>query len=182
MAAVAANPTVNRGFKFMSTLYALPVSFYFEVKFAGIKAADDSRFAEADGLEMELGVFEIKEGGENHFTHRLPDRGIQKNLTLKRGVLAAGSDLADWCKSTLESDFGTRMKTKNIDVALLDPDGNPLLVWTFTAAWPVRWSVSGFDAMKNDLAIETIEFAYQRSIRQRESSWTVTTALGAVRR
>ena len=39
----------------MSTVYELPVSFYFEVKFAGIKAADDSRFSEADGLEMELG-------------------------------------------------------------------------------------------------------------------------------
>lgn len=166
----------------MATSYTLPVSFYFEVKFAGIKTADDSRFAEASGLEMELGVFKVKEGGENHFTHRLPDRGVQKNLMLKRGVLAAGSDLASWCKSTLETDFGTRIKTRNIDVALLDADGNPLLVWTFTAAWPVKWTVSSFNAMKNELALESIEFAYQRSIRQRESSWTTTTAVGAARR
>jgi len=166
----------------MSTSYTLPVSFYFEVKFAGIKNAEDSRFTEASGLEMELGVFQVKEGGENHFTHRLPDRGIQTNLILKRGVLAAGSDLAVWCKGILETDFGDKIKTKNIDVALLDADGNPLLVWTFTAAWPVKWSVSGYDAMKNDLAIESIEFSYQRSIRQREAAWTTTTAVGAAQR
>jgi phage tail-like protein len=166
----------------MSTAFALPVAFYFEVKFAGIKNAEDSSFAEADGLEMELGVTEIKEGGENRFSHRLPDRATHKNLTLKRGVLSATSELAKWCKSTLESDFGTPLEPKNIDVALLDEQGNPLLVWTFTKAWPVKWSVAGLDSRKNEIALETLEFSYQRSVRQRENKWTVTTALGALRR
>ncbi|HET9184004.1 MAG TPA: phage tail protein [Candidatus Angelobacter sp.] len=152
----------------MATVYTLPVSFYFEVKFAGIKNADDSCFAEADGLEMELGTVEIKEGGENRFSHRLPDRATHRNLTLKRGVLPANSELAQWCKSTLESDFGQRLKTRNIDVSLLDKKGNPLLVWSFTAAWPVKWNVAGLDATKNELALETLEFCYSRSVRQRQ--------------
>jgi phage tail-like protein len=151
----------------MSAAYYPPVCFYFEVKFVGIKTSGDSSFAEADGLESELGVMEIKEGGENRFTHRLPDRATHRNLTLKRGVMTQASDLATWCKSTLESDFNPRVKTRDINVSLLDENAKPLLVWTFYNAWPVKWSLAGLDAKKNEIALETLEFAYSYSSRDK---------------
>jgi len=145
--------------------YYPPVSFYFEVKIAGIQTSGDTGFAEADGLEAELGMVEIKEGGENRFTHRLPDRATHGKLTLKRGVMTASSDLAKWCKSTIESDFSTAVQTNDITVSLLDENGTPLLVWNFANAWPVKWSVAGLDAKKNEIALETLEFSYSYSTR-----------------
>jgi phage tail-like protein len=142
-----------------------PVCFYFEVHIAGIMAPGDSSFAEADGLESELGVIEIKEGGENRFSHRLPDRATHRNLTLKRGVVTMASALAAWCKDTIESDFTPRITTRDIYVSLLDQYGIPQLVWAFYNAWPVKWSLAGLDAKKNEIALETLEFAYSYSAR-----------------
>lgn len=145
--------------------YYPPVSFYFEVKIVGIATAGDSAFAEADGLEAELGVTEVKEGGENRFTHRLPDRATHGKLTLKRGVMTASSDLAKWCKDTIESDFSSPVVTRDINVSLLNENGKPLLVWTFSNAWPVKWSLAGLDSKKNEVALETLEFSYSYSTR-----------------
>jgi phage tail-like protein len=144
----------------MAEIYYPPVSFYFTVKIDGVTTKSDCAFAEADGLEAELGVFEIKEGGENRYSHRLPDRATHGKLTLKRGVMLASSDLATWCKTTLESDFSQRFTPKDIEVSLLNEDASPVLVWTFHGAWPAKWSVGGLDAKKNEVALETLEFHY----------------------
>jgi phage tail-like protein len=145
-----------------------PVAFYFSVKIDGVSTqTPDSAFAEADGLEAELGVFEVKEGGENRYSHRLPDRATHGKLTLKRGVVMASSDLATWCKSTLESDFSSQVTTKGITVSLLNEEGNPILVWNFHDAWPVKWSVASLDAKKNEVALETLEFSYSYSTREK---------------
>lgn len=150
--------------------YYPPVSFYFEVKILGITTSGDSGFAEADGLEAELGVMEIKEGGENRFSHRLPDRATNGKLTLKRGVMMASSDLAKWCKTTIESDFSAAFTTRDINVSLLNENGKPLLVWTFSNAWPVKWSIAGLDSKKNEIALETLEFSYSYSTREKGPS------------
>lgn len=151
----------------MAAIYYPPVSFYFEVKITGIQGESESSFAEADGLESELGIMEIKEGGENRYTHRLPDRASHGKLTLKRGVTPVSSALAQWCKSTLESDFSQKITTRNINVSLLDENGKPAIVWTFFNAWPVKWNLGGLNAQKNEIALETLEFAYTYSARNK---------------
>ena len=49
---------------------------------------------------------------------------------------------------------------KAVVVSLADAEGDPVASWSIDRAYPVKWSVGGFDAMKNELAIETMEFAY----------------------
>ncbi len=143
-----------------------PVSFYFSVTIAGIQTHVDYAFMEASGLDAELSVFELKEGGENRFTHRLPERARYHNLILKRGLMLASSKLATWCKQTLESDLSGRIETHNINLMLLDPNGKTLMVWNFYKAWPVKWSISTFNAQANEIAVETIEFAYTYCTRE----------------
>ncbi|MGZ8219616.1 phage tail protein [Methylomagnum sp.] len=140
--------------------YYPPVGFFFEVKTAGVKTAEDSGFLEADGLNAEREIESIKEGGENRFVHRLPGRMKYENLVLKRGLLVATSDLATWCKEALQSDLGKVITVRDIDVSLLDSSGSPLMTWNFKNAWPVKWSVEGFNAMDNKIAVEKLEFAY----------------------
>lgn len=146
--------------------YYPPVGFYFSVKFSGVGSSNDSSFAEASGLDAERGVVEIAEGGENRFSHRVPGRAKYANLVLKRGLMASSSDLFDWCKTAFEGDLGQPLEPKEIDVSLLDPEGDPLLTWNFTRAWPVKWSVAGFNAKENAVALETLEFAYAYVTRE----------------
>lgn len=146
--------------------YYPPVGFYFEAKISGASGLNDASFSEASGLDAERNIVEISEGGENRFAHRVPDRVKYSNLVLKRGVVAAASPLFDWCKEVLESDMAKAITPRNIDVFLLNSEGDPLLTWNVARAWPVKWSIAGFNAKESEVAMETLEFAYARIERK----------------
>lgn len=148
----------------MSSYYP-PVSFYFTVNLVGLGSDGDSSFLEVQGLSAEREVQELKEGGENTFTHRLPGPAKYGNLILKRGVLLPNSGLATWCKGVLESNFDTPIQPNNLILSLLNASGAALMNWQFTNAWPVKWTVSDMSAEKNEIAIETIELAYSYFVK-----------------
>jgi phage tail-like protein len=148
----------------MSNYYP-PVSFYFTVNLIGLGTDGDSSFLEVQGLNAEREVLELKEGGENTYVHRLPQRAKYGNLILKRGVLLPNSGLATWCKGIMESNFDQPIAPNDITLSLLNASGSPLMSWHFTNAWPVKWTVSDMSAEKNEIAIETIELAYSNFIK-----------------
>jgi phage tail-like protein len=37
-----------------------------------------------------------------------------------------------------------------------------LQTWNFTYAYPVKWSLSGFNATANSVVVESIELAYKK--------------------
>jgi phage tail-like protein len=139
--------------------YSMPRSFHFSVEFQGVSGlkSNDVKFQDVSGLIAELGVEEIRSGGENRFSHRLPTRARYQNLVLKRGMLT-DSGLIKWFTDAVEN-FSFTPAT--IIVKLLDPDHQPLQSWTFIKAWPVKWSISEFKASENTVVVETIELAYQ---------------------
>jgi phage tail-like protein len=141
--------------------FALPVAFHFTVAVDGAGDDVDAAFQEVSGLEAEMEVESVVEGGENRFVHRLPKAVKHPNLVLKRGVAPSGRGLAQWCAEVLEKDFSAPIKPRGVTVSLCDEDGDPLRTWAIAGAFPVKWSVGGFDAMKNAMAIETIELAYR---------------------
>jgi phage tail-like protein len=135
-----------------------PVSFHFKVTLAGSSDDEDNRFQEVSGLSAEVAVEEFREGGVNTFAYRLPTGAKYGNLVLKRGYLSKTS-LAEWCRRAVE-EFTFQPRT--VDVSLLNESHQPLAQWSFTMAYPVKWSVSDLRALDNTLAIETLELAYQR--------------------
>lgn len=141
--------------------FALPVAFHFSVSFTGgDPAIADAAFQEVGGLETEIEVTTLQEGGENRFLHRLPEKMRHPNLTLKRALGPADSGLVTWCKDTLEGGLQKPLKPKGVVVKLLDEKANPVAVWSLGGAFPLKWSLTGLDAMKNELAFETIELSY----------------------
>jgi len=42
----------------------------------------------------------------------------------------------------------------------MNEEGEPTRVWSFINAFPVNWDVEGFNATKNEVAIEKIELSY----------------------
>ena len=82
---------------------------------------------------------------------------IMKKLSLKRGMLR-GSKMISWFRDAVESYI---FKPKNINVILLNGDHVPLEAWTFIQAYPIKWSISNFNAQSNEIVIETIDFNFQ---------------------
>ena len=138
--------------------YYPPVAFNFSLSIAGESSLDAS-FHEVSGLDAERNVTEITEGGENRFVHRLPGTRKPTNLVLKRGIMLPSSALFEWCRKTLEADLSQRVEPKDVLVSLLDQKQQPMISWSLTRAWPVKWQVGGFDATEA-IPIETLEFAY----------------------
>jgi phage tail-like protein len=128
----------------------------------------DYAFQEVSGISAEMGIEEITEGGENRFKYKLPTGGKYGNLTVKRGLVTPDSQLATWCADTVGSDLSQPIAPKTINVMLLNPDGQPLMIWNFVNAYPVKWSISDLHSKDGEIVIESIEFAYNyfRTIRK----------------
>ncbi len=134
--------------------------FYFRIEVAGITGTADNNFKEVSGLSIDLGSEKITEGGVNNHTWVLPTQVSPSNLVLKRGVCPKKSNLIKWIEKSINTDYSKPLELKNIIVKLFNQNGKPMITWTFKDARPVKYQVSDFDSMKNEVAIETMEFAY----------------------
>lgn len=128
--------------------------FYFQVKMGDQEGA----FQEVSGLDIEAQVFEYRHGNSPEFsTIKMP--GIKKfsNITLKKGVFKGDNSFWDWFNmikmNTIER--GT------VTISLLDEAGSPALTWTLKNAWPTKITGTNMKSDGNEVAIETIEVAYE---------------------
>ena len=131
--------------------------FHFRVEFLGQGFPEnDSRFQSVSGLEVSIDTEAVREGGENRFEYALPTKTSYSSLSLKRGVMH-DSGVIDWIKETITS---LQIKPLDILVTLLDEEHQALMEWNIKHAWPRKWSVSEFNAMNNELVVETLELQY----------------------
>ena len=138
-----------------------PVSYFFGLTFMGDPNPKDAAFKEASGLSMEMEIEEIKGGGENHFKYKLPGVTKYSNLVLKRGLMPISSPVTKWIEGCFAVGHSLPMVPTEILVTLYNEESIPAAKWIFHKAYPVKWSVSDMDSMKNEISIETMEFTYQ---------------------
>lgn len=143
-----------------------PAAFYFRVEFGldGIQD-NDSRFQEVSGLGTLGDIEEVSEGGENRFVHRLPMAVRQPNLVFKRGLISDSKIIA-WINDILGGGLSDPIKTVEIIVSLLNEQNEPAIRWKVENAYPIKFEVEILKANNNELAIESIEFAYNRITRE----------------
>lgn len=134
--------------------YYPPLGFHFLVEFTGFPG--EHQFQSVNGLSVDVDTESIAEGGENRFKHKLPLRTRFPNMVLKRG-LVTDSELIEWCRDAVEN---FSFKPINLMVKLLNEKHEPLASWNIVHAYPVKLSMSDFNAEENRLAIETIELSY----------------------
>lgn len=141
-----------------------PTSFYFNVHFIGPVPILDMSFLEVSGLTLELETEEIDVGGG--IKRKIPIRQKHGDLICKRPMKPiALSTLSGWTALSMQGGVDMQIVTSDIIVSLLSPIGTPECVWYLSGAYPVKWDVAGFDSKKNEVAIETIEFAYNSLTR-----------------
>jgi phage tail-like protein len=114
-------------------------------------------FQEVSGLGAELEVTAYAEGGVNDFVHQLPVRHSWGRIVLKRGVLV-DTGLWNWYQAGLTQSLGAR---RDGTVILMTPQGVPAVAWNFRGGLAAKWTGPTFDAMRDAVAIESLEIAHQ---------------------
>jgi phage tail-like protein len=142
-----------------SAVYYPPVSFHFKVEFLGIPGLkqQDAYFQDVTGLSRDLETEQVKSGGENRFTLKLPTKAQYPNLVLKRGLFL-DSAILKWVDDAM---LHLDINTVTVLVKLLNEKGSPLQTYKCVNAWPQKWSVANFNAEESKIAVETMELVYQ---------------------
>jgi len=115
-------------------------------------------FQEVTGLGAELEVLTYAEGGANDFVHQLPVRHSWGRIVLKRGLLVTPAPLWTWYQSGLTQSLGAR---RDGTVILLTPQGVPAVAWNFHGGLAAKWTGPACDAMRDAVALESLEIAHQ---------------------
>ena len=114
-------------------------------------------FQEVSGLGAELEVTAYPEGGMNDFVHQLPVRHSWGRIVLKRGLLV-DTALWRWYQAGLSQSLGAR---RDGTVILMTPLGLPAVAWNFRSGLAAKWTGPTFDAMRDAVAIESLEIAHE---------------------
>jgi phage tail-like protein len=133
-------------------------AFNFSVEMDGTVIAS---FQDVSGLDSENTPIEYREGSDAMNTVRkLP--GIEKypNCTLKRGITGSTA-LWDWRKQVRDSGAAFP-PTRTVVINLLNEQHDPVYKWTLLNAWCTKLSGPSLSAKGNEIAIESMELAYDR--------------------
>jgi phage tail-like protein len=109
-------------------------------------------FLHCSGLELTFDVYEYHEGGNNDFLHRLPGGLHYPNLVLSRGLTKEDA-LLKWFWAT-----HTHAERKEITLTL--KTGDVERNWTFSDAFPVKWTGPQIDSQGSSMATEMLEIAH----------------------
>ena len=114
-------------------------------------------FREVSGIGMEWETMDYAEGGNNQFVHRLPVRLKYQNIVLKRGVTHHEA-LLQWLQQAQQQ--GVRKKRGALTITLMGPGGEDIRAWSFSDAFPIKWTGPALNASSNQIAMETLEIAH----------------------
>lgn len=119
----------------------------------------DAYFQSISGISVEFETETVNDGANARYVQKLPKKPIFPNLTLKRGVLL-NSDILDWVNGML-TNSKVEFEPLDVEVNLMNEEGESLLNIRFIQAWPCKWSISDFNAMESSIVMETLELSYQ---------------------
>jgi len=130
--------------------------FNFRMEIDGVEVAG---FREISGLKMKTEVVEYFDGDNlNTTVKKIPGITNYANVVCKRGI-SAGIELYEWCKAV--NDQSREVERKTITINFLDDTGEPQKTYTLYEAWPCGYAISDFDATRNHLGVEEIEFVIE---------------------
>ena len=118
-------------------------------------------FQEVSGLNSENTPIEYREGADPmNVVRKVPGLDRTEPLRASRGVVAS-LELWDWRKEVRDGG-SSYPPTRDVTIKLLDEKHEPVLKWKLTNAWCTKLSGPTLNAKSNEIAIETLELAYDR--------------------
>lgn len=135
-------------------IWPLP-KFYFAVQLG-----DDAsiNFQEVNGLESETKPIEYRHGNSPVFYPiKMPGLGRVGNVTMRKGIFVNDQRFWAWYN---EIKMNT-IKRRTVVVNLLDETGTPKMVWTLNNAWPTKITGTDLKSEGNEVAVESVEIAFE---------------------
>ena len=128
-------------------------NFYFALQ---LDKTEVAHFREFSGLKTSAEVFEIEEGGLNGRTHKRPGQSRFENITLRYATNTTQTLLA-WRDEFLRDEFSA---TNSGAVIVYDNNGQEVRRYSFSNAWPVSWEGPELNSDSSDVAVESVEIAF----------------------
>ena len=112
-----------------------------------------------ESLGFKFNVTEYREGGVNGYMRKFIGPVSYENLKLSRPLDESSLLVAAWLAATF-----VKVVPQTMSISALDSEGNEVTQWNFSGVVPVRWSGPTLDINGNQVAIETLELAYDEMI------------------
>ena len=140
--------------------YPLPV-YNYRVEIGGEAVA----FSEVSGLSISYETTTYKEspvesGAPGPRVMHMPAQGTPATITLNKGVVRDSSIAALF--SWIHGIRINQVEKKDIYIRLCDENGDAVISWKVTNAFPTTLNAPSFDANSNDVAIESMELMADR--------------------
>ena len=144
-----------------------PFEFYFLVDFQNMNGQRfQASFSEVNGIGWSFST--ASKTTDSNEKLQMPTGISYPNLTLKRALDTSGDEFYNWIQNCLKMIFmsgstgAAKKKACDVVIKLLNKEGRPVAAWSCNYAYPIKYSVSGLDAGRSGLAMETIELVYNR--------------------
>jgi phage tail-like protein len=129
--------------------------FYFSVRFGDGNAA---KFQEVSGSDSEGLRVDYRHGnGPSFYPIKMPGLGRVGNVTMRKGIFVGDVKFWAWYNAIAMN----TIKRGPVVINLLDETGTPTMAWTLNNAFPTKITGTDLQAEGNDVAIESLELAYE---------------------
>ena len=132
-------------------------------------------FSEVTGIEATVDVIEFRQGNANSLAPvKIPGLVKHGNVTLKMGY-TLDSAFKTWIQECV-SEVRGEIPRNNVQIEMIDINGGApqtlststigtgTRTWVLTNAWVAKYNAPDLDAKTSDVAIESVEIAYEELV------------------
>lgn len=139
----------------------------FRLRFDGETLAE---FTTANGIRRaEFAVLELHTGDQNGVAAQSAGKKKHEPLVLTEGATTT-TKLGDWFDEIGNADgvngAADPKYKKTLELDQLDRDGQPLITWVYTEAWPSKFDEGDFDAAANEFRMVSTTITFKRVRRK----------------
>jgi phage tail-like protein len=116
-------------------------------------------WSKIEGLAFSHQITEYREGGVNGYVRKIIGPVKYENVRLSRPVDSDSMLVAAWLASNM-----VKVVPQTMSITALDSAGNEVTQWNLSGVVPVKWSGPTLDVNGNQVAMETLECAYEEMI------------------
>lgn len=118
----------------------------------------EGAFIECSGMSAKRDVLEVKEGGLNHYTHKLPGRITYGDITLRKGIMFS-TKMWEWFAEGL---LDAKVERKNLTIVQYSAYFNlPARWYNVKRAFPMSWEASSLRTDSTQYAVESLTLSFE---------------------
>ncbi len=136
------SPETHLGFRYQVMSAKVPISIFNEVVLPTLT------------METE----DVKEGGQNKYTHKLPGRINAGTVKLKQGIVHVDLMMKWYVDVMTKQKYGKQQEM--LIIVQYSALFIPLRIWQFENAYPIKWTGPQLQSGQSAAIVEEFEFAH----------------------